>query len=152
MPKTKFYKFTGSDGNEYGLSVREKAFCEDYLSFVGNGTKAVKKAGYRVKNDNSASVISTENLRKPHILQYMGLLLNKAGFDEVSIRKQHSFILNQFADLSVKAKAIDMYYRVNGMYASHKQKRQFEDEFHEYTDEELGQELVGRLSTKLGQK
>ena len=45
------------------LTIKEKAFCREYV-ISGNGTQAVYKAGYKVKNDNNASTISNRLLRK----------------------------------------------------------------------------------------
>lgn len=149
VPKTNHFQFTGPDGNPYTLSFKEKAFCESYLSYVGNGTQAVINAGYEAKNETVAAAIASENLRKPHISQYINLLLDKAGFNEASTKKQHSFLLNQFADLSIKARAIDMYYRIKGLYASNGRKQQFEDEFHEFMDEEIEEELAKRIARRV---
>lgn len=45
------------------LSEKEKAFCRAYIK-DGNGTQAVYKAGYKCKNDNSASSRANQILRK----------------------------------------------------------------------------------------
>jgi len=148
MPKTNFFNFTGSDGNTYTLSLKEKVFCEVYLRYMGNGTKSVIDAGYKVRNEGVAAAIANENLRKPHISQYIGLLLEQSGYSEERVRAQHTFLLNQFADLSVKARAIDMFYRTKGMYAAQKRGNKFEDNYEMYADEYIEAELSRRLSTK----
>lgn len=103
--------------NKEALTLKQRRFCEYYLE-TGNGTEAVIKAGYKIKgNMRLASVIASENLRKPNISTFISLKLERLGFDDTSIKKHHLFLISQFADLSVKAKAIDMYYKLKGTYA-----------------------------------
>lgn len=45
------------------LTEKEKAFCREYIK-TGNGTQAIIKAGYKVKDEHSAGTISTRLLRK----------------------------------------------------------------------------------------
>ena len=48
------------------LSEKEKAFCRAYIK-DGNGTQAVKKAGYKYKTENAAGNAAYCLLRKPQI-------------------------------------------------------------------------------------
>jgi hypothetical protein len=48
------------------MSPKQQKFINEYL-VDGNGTQAVKRAGYKVKDDDTAAVIANENLRKPKI-------------------------------------------------------------------------------------
>lgn len=52
------------------MTLKEKKFVEHYI-IDGNGTQAVKKAGYGRKNkelkETVAATIAKENIRKPHI-------------------------------------------------------------------------------------
>lgn len=50
------------------LTVKQKAFAEEYIINGGNATQAVIKAGYSKKN---ATVIGKENLTKPHIREFI---------------------------------------------------------------------------------
>lgn len=56
-------KKPGSKGN---LTLKEQRFVKYWLEY-GNGTKAVKKAGYRVSSDNAAGVLAFRLLRKTKI-------------------------------------------------------------------------------------
>ena len=49
------------------LTNKQRAFIIEYVKDY-NGTQAVIRAGYDVKDENSAAVIANENLRKPKIL------------------------------------------------------------------------------------
>lgn len=140
MPKTNFFKFKGLDKKEYSLSLKEKLFCEYYLEFYGSGIKAVYKAGYKVKSDKVATSIASENLIKPDIISYLNLKLEEHGFSDENVRKHHLFLMMQFNNLSVKAKGIDMYYKLTGGYAT--KKFEFVDEYEDLTDEELEEELA----------
>ena len=104
------------------LSLKQQLFCQAYVDTLGNGTEAVIRAGYVVnKKDghpdrNVAKSLASENLTKPDILAYINILLEKAGLNDQNVAAQHWFLVNQNADLSVKAKAIDMYYKLKGKY------------------------------------
>lgn len=104
------------------LTLKQKLFCEYYIEGNGNATEAVLKAGYNVSRKNGrpdrilAKSIASENLTKPYILSHIQERLEKAGFNDTGIMRQHLFLIKQFADLSVKAKAIDMYYKKTGAY------------------------------------
>ncbi|HKC04601.1 MAG TPA: terminase small subunit [Patescibacteria group bacterium] len=104
------------------LTLKQQLFCQAYVETLGNATEAVIKAGYDVSKKDGhpdrilAKSIASENLTKPDILQEIQQKLEEAGFNDQNIIKQHLFLINQFADLSVKAKAIDMYYKKIGAY------------------------------------
>ncbi len=49
------------------LTPKQKRFCEEYVIDL-NGTQAAIRAGY---SENSANVISSENLAKPNIKEYI---------------------------------------------------------------------------------
>ena len=103
------------------LSLKQKLFCEAYLETLGNGTEAVIKAGYSIgKNGhpdrNLAKSIASENLTKPDILACINTLLKKSGLCDENVAVHHWFLINQCVDLGVKAKAIDMYYKLKNKY------------------------------------
>lgn len=108
------------------LTLKQKLFCDYYLEGLGNATEAIIKAGYNVNKKNGspdrilAKSIASENLTKPYILNYIKQKLEKLGFSKENIMKQHLFLINQFADLSVKVRAIDMYYKKTGAYTATK--------------------------------
>lgn len=114
--KDDFSYTSPKDGKTYTLTLKEKIFSEAYLEFGGNGVQAVFKAGYKVKNALVASAIAYENLRKPNIIAYVDSLLEQYGFNDDNVEKQHLFLLNQFGDLKTKAKAIEMFYRLQGKF------------------------------------
>ncbi len=49
------------------LTGRQQRFIDEYCSNGGNGTRAVKDAGYRVNNDNSAAATASRLLRSVNI-------------------------------------------------------------------------------------
>ena len=140
--KPKMFSFKGLDGKTYRLSHKEKKFCLCYLELFGNGVEAVRKAGYDTKNRAVASAIAYENLRKPHIFEFVGLKLSEYGFSDENIMKHHLFLINQFADLKSKSKAIDMYYKLKGEYSA--KKLEIVDQYEDFTDEEIEEELKKR--------
>lgn len=110
------------------LAENEKLFVEQYFSqssdTFGNGTQSVINAFGEAMfktdtgsiNYNFAGVKSYELLRTPKIYMAGKELLNKQGFNDNSVEAQHSFLINQSADMGVKARAIDMYYKLVGRY------------------------------------
>lgn len=58
------------------LTSKEKKFCQYYVE-LGNGTEAIKKAGYTYKNDNSAGVRANQILRKNKIKEEIDRLMHK---------------------------------------------------------------------------
>ena len=52
------------------LTKKQKAFADNYIE-TGNATESVIDAGYDVKDENSAAVIGSENLRKLNIREYI---------------------------------------------------------------------------------
>ena len=130
----KLFRFTGLDGQEYKINLRQKYFSELYLQLDGNGKNAVIDAGYNVYTNRVAYVIASENLRKPNIIAYINLRLSEFGFDDENVGKQHLFLINQFSDLPAKAKGIDMYYKKKGEYAPDKTEHSFDQKITEALD------------------
>lgn len=54
--------------DSFGLTLKQRLFCEHYVSNNGNGTQAAKSSGY---SDETARYIAAENLSKPHIKKYI---------------------------------------------------------------------------------
>lgn len=52
------------------LTIKQKAFCDNYLANNGNATKAAIAAGYSVK---VAYQQGAENLKKPAIIEYLDI-------------------------------------------------------------------------------
>lgn len=119
------------DGKTYRMQPKEKLFCEAYLELKGDGVEAIIEAGYDVykkdkqgnelyPNRKLAAVMAYENLRKPNLIAYVDSKLEEYGFNDESVKRQHLFLLNQFADLTNKGKAVDMFYKLKGSYAPEK--------------------------------
>lgn len=57
------------------LTLKQELFCQYYVAYDGNGTKAAIKAGY---SENTADRIASENLTKLEITQRIEELLEEA--------------------------------------------------------------------------
>ena len=57
------------------ISVKQKAFADEYLQNGGNGLQAAKKA-YKTKNDASAVSLASQTLTKVNVREYIA---DKAG-------------------------------------------------------------------------
>ena len=56
----------------YGLTLKERAFCDEYLKNGGNGTKAVLKE-YNTDSEVTAAAIACRMLKKPQITAYLDI-------------------------------------------------------------------------------
>jgi len=114
------------------LSDAEKTFVEYYYDqsspTFANGTQsllsAFGKAKYTTRegtlNYNAAGVAAYELLRIPKIFMAGQAMLNRQGFNDTSVEAQHTFLINQSAELGTKAKAVDMFYKLKNKYPNSK--------------------------------
>ena len=115
------------------LTDNEKLFVDYYYTqssdTFGNGTQSIIRAFGEGEftnkegtvNYNLAGVKAHELLRTPKIFNSGKELLDRQGFNDTSVNAQHSFLINQSADMGVKAKAIDMFYKLTGQYIDRKE-------------------------------
>lgn len=104
------------------LSLKQKLFCEYYIEQNGNATEAVIRAGYNVSKKSGtpdrilAKSIASENLAKPYIWSYIKEKLEEVGLSDGTIKFEHYKMIVQDKDWSIKARGIDMYYKLTGAY------------------------------------
>lgn len=140
----RFFTFVGLDGKRYSLTKKQKSFVEHYLEFKANGVDAIIEAGYDVYfkdkktgestgaiNYKMAAVMASKELIKVNISAYVTLMLEQYGYTDENASKQHLFLMNQFADFSAKAKALDMFFKVRGQYAPEKHQHSMDEEITE---------------------
>lgn len=104
-----------------GLSLEQEQFCQNYVlndrELFGNGTQCyleVYGPSYEEKYKKPmkylvAMVCASQLLRKPKIIDRINGLLEKSGFNNENVDKQHLFLINQHADLRTKMAAIKEY-------------------------------------------
>ena len=114
------FSLTGEDGKNHKLTLKQKLFCEKYVKFRGNGTKAVKAAGYEAKSSNMGAVVAYENLKKPHISAYIETLLRSAGLTDVAVDLALLEVIQQNANIPVKVQGIREYNRMRGRHSPEK--------------------------------
>ena len=102
------------------LTLKQERFCQMYVSekFFGNGTRAYQEA-YKKKDPDTGKEIKVlygiagtgakDNLIKPNIVKRINVLLEKEGFSNENVDKQHLFLINQHADFKTKMSAIKEY-------------------------------------------
>ncbi len=122
------FSFTGKDGRRWTLLPKMRAFANYYLEYGGDRIEAIIEAGYDVNykdnkgndtgvpNKKLASVMAYELLQKPNVTSYINAKLEEMGFNKENVEEQHLFLLNQHADLKVKMKAVDTFYKLRGRY------------------------------------
>ncbi len=66
------------------LTEKQKRFCDEYI-ISGNAAGAAKKAGYSAK---TARMIALENLKKPHIREYIDSRLKALEDQKIADQKE----------------------------------------------------------------
>ncbi len=102
------------------LSEKEERFCLNYIENAGNGTKAVKDAGYDV-TDESASVIATRLLGKVKIQERLSELRAPAKEKKIlSIDERRQLLtkiaLSEDTRPNDAIKAMDILNRMDSLY------------------------------------
>lgn len=109
------------------LTHKERGFVKDYIE-TGNGTKAAL-ANYDTKDENTAAVIASTNIRKPKIQQAIEEalpddLLNEVHREGLYATREYYNNKGEFmgdvADYSARAKYLDMALKRRGLYAPDK--------------------------------
>ena len=115
---------------------KQEMFCQLWVDLVGNGTIAALKV-FDIENKelleipekdrtevqadlinkayNTASVMSSEYLRKPRVIKRIDELLDERGFCDETVKREH-FKLILKADEGVKMRAISDFYKLKGKY------------------------------------
>lgn len=110
------------------LSVRQEKFCQLYLDydldFFGNGVQCYLEV-YDIDESKSnwyktACVAASVLLSNIKVCKRINELLEKGGFNDENITKQHLFLINQHKDFGVKMKALSDYYKLKGKYSANK--------------------------------
>jgi len=102
--------------------LKQETFCQFYIDvdreMFGNGTQCYIEA-YNPDTSKpnwykSANASAGRLLVNVNIIERINELLEKGGFNDENVSKQHLFLLNQHKELPVKMKAIDSYYKLTG--------------------------------------
>jgi len=136
------------------LNIKQECFCRYYATdseCLGNGVRAYIKA-YTTKREkpsyNAAKSNAHRLLTSAYIQARINEILAETHLNEVSVAVQLAFLINQHANLTVKARAIDIYYRMKGMY----QPQKVEHEFAHLSDEHLRERVADKIVKLLGGK
>jgi len=94
------------------LTLKEKRFVS-YWTELGNGTQAVKKAGYRVANDNVAANLAWRLLRKAKIKTSVSEKLNVFGITE-EYRYERLKTILEGSNQSLVLRALELLWKIDG--------------------------------------
>lgn len=104
------------------ITPKQKAFADRYLK-TGNGKQSAL-AVYDTDSEGVAATIASENLMKPNVINYL-----EAALPEELLAQKHKEGLeasytdewvDEAPDYSVRAKYLDMAYKLKGNYAAEK--------------------------------
>jgi len=104
------------------LNLRQQKVIQQISDFIRNPSSDAINYGLILRQAGYSESTS----KKPHlVLKSKGIqtALQEELSDEsldIQVKLQHTFLINQFGNLSVKAKAIDMYYKLTGKYQAEK--------------------------------
>lgn len=101
------------------LTMKQEIFCQEWVDSLGNGTKAALKAfDIKDNNEETASSMAYEYLRKPEINKRIDEILDERGFNDETVKKEHFKMVKQDSDYGVKMRAISDFYKLKGKYLS----------------------------------
>ena len=106
------------------LNEKQELFCKLYATdkeFFGDGLETYievyqpdeTKPNWR----KSASASVSRMLINISLIERINELLDENGFNDLQVKKQHSFLITQHADLGVKQRAVSDFYKLKGKYA-----------------------------------
>jgi hypothetical protein len=104
------------------LNPRQQKVVQQISDFIRNPSgetinygSILRQAGYSESTSKKPNLV----LKSKEIQTALQEELNNESMD-IQVKLQHAFLINQFGNLSVKAKAIDMYYKLTGKYQAEK--------------------------------
>lgn len=109
-----------NEARSHKMRIKGLAFAREYVKSGFNGTKAVK-ALYNPKNEHTANSMATEVLRKPVVQNAILQEMEKQGMTNEYLISHHKSVVAQSEHLPSKNSAIDMAYKLKGVYAPDKQ-------------------------------
>lgn len=109
------------------LRLKQENFCQLYVNgtkeLFGNGTQCyieayepdqTKPNWYKTARSSANQILTSIN-----VINRINELLNEegsGGYNDANVTRQHLFNINQFADLGVKQRSIDSYFKVKGKF------------------------------------
>ncbi len=112
-------------------TLRQQLAIQKISDFIRNPTSKSCNFGQILKESGYSVSVS----RKPHLVvstpEFQKALNKALGDLDFQIKFQHLFLINQFDNLQVKAKAIDMYYKLTGKYQAMKIQSIYDEEIEE---------------------
>lgn len=100
--------------NKLGASLKQLKFAREYVESSGNGTQSALKT-YDTKDPNTASMIASENLRKPIVQEAILDILERSGIDLDTVTHIHSRNMKQDKHLGVSQTAVQDAYKLHNV-------------------------------------
>lgn len=123
------HEFNGTAAALIAFDIKGKEILENDLPELEyykdeRGKKKVEQESLDAQNEwrkevkrveNVAAVMANENLRKPKIIKEIARLLDRAGFNEESVRIEHAKVIKG-SDHNTKMRGIAEFYKLKGSY------------------------------------
>ena len=102
------------------LTLKQRKFVKEYIR-TGNGSQAVKLAGYNVKSDLSANATASDNLSKPIIQRSIAKVLDQAGLTDDRLADDLDYIIDRAKDsdkitVADALRGLDMSFKLKDKY------------------------------------
>lgn len=112
-------------------TLRQQTAVQKISDFIRNPTGRRCNLGEILKESGYSDSVS----KKPHLVlgsaEFQKALNKALGDLDFQVKFQHLFLINQYDNLQVKAKAIDMYYKLTGKYQAMKIQSVYDEEIEE---------------------
>ena len=101
------------------MELKTKAWAKEYIKQGFNGTETALKFAKKGKlmKRETAKVIASENLTKPHYQKSIVEAMEKIRLDDDLINKITKRNIKQKSSISASNQAIDMYHKIKSNYA-----------------------------------
>ena len=106
--------------NKKKVLDKHELFCNKYIEYRGNGTKAYcdafDKDFYDAKEYNTAKTQASELLTNPNIVTRIREILDETGLNQTFVDNELKHLIWQDEDRNAKAKGIDIYNKIARRY------------------------------------
>ena len=110
-------------------TLRQKLAVQKISEFIRNPTNKSINLGRVLRESGYSETVCKKPALVTESKSFKRLFKEVNSTLDTAVKREHSFLINQYFDLSVKARALDMYYKITGAYKnSNQQKQEYDQE------------------------